>query len=309
MLNGIDVSSNQPAGICSMVDYDFAIVKATGNPMGYAWNYVNPYMRDQVETALQRTGLAGLYHFTYGLDNPEAEARFFLDSIRDYIGRVMLVIDWEGDAVYKGAAWLEKFIKYIQAETGINPVIYGSASPIKQYGIVALAKKLNCGVWSANYWLGYDRIYGYDYSNCTNDVPEAMMWQYTSSGILKGYDSVLDLDVFMGDRESFLAYCSPEGSAGAGEGEHPPALALPDNVEELANNILANQYGINPQRKELLGDLYNGAQAEVDRRLGYQPDYEAVARDVWAGVWGDGEERKRRLGNIYKPVQKIVDKG
>lgn len=122
--------------------------------------------------------------------------------------------------------------------------------------------------------------------------------------MLPGYNSVLDLDVFFGDGAAFLAYC------GASESDEKPSpVQLPDNVEELANNILANAYGINPQRKELLGDLYNGAQAEVDRRLGYIPDYDAVARDVWAGVWGDGDERKRRLGSIYKPVQKIVDKG
>ena len=105
MLYGIDVSSNKPADIVSRVPCDFAIVKATGNPPGYSWDYKNPYMEQQVNDALDKTGCAGLYHFTYGRD-AEEEADFFCDVVADYVGRVMLVIDYEGDATDNGREWL-----------------------------------------------------------------------------------------------------------------------------------------------------------------------------------------------------------
>ena len=56
---GIDVSSNQPANICKLVSYDFAIVKATGNPSQYNWDYVNPYMEQQASDAYAKTKKVG----------------------------------------------------------------------------------------------------------------------------------------------------------------------------------------------------------------------------------------------------------
>lgn len=304
-LNGIDVSSNQPSDICKLVSYDFAIVKASGNPGGsdFAWNYVNPYMNDQVTAVLSKTGLAGLYHFTYGLDDPYTEAKFFLDTVKQYIGRVMLVIDWEGYAVTaKGINWLHQFVAYIQKETGINPVIYAGASDIKAYGLVRYAKEWNCGLWSANYWLGYEPVNGYDISGKQNDTPSAIMWQYTSSGRLEGYSGNLDLNIFYGSKAQFKSYFNATTKP-----QPTPTEELPDDVETLAANIIAGKYGRGAKRKKTLGAYYNGAQAMVDYKLGYIPDYEAVAKDVWAGVWGNGETRKRRLGAIYEPVQNIVD--
>lgn len=307
-LNGIDVSGdgNQPDNICDLVAYDFAIVKATGNPsgVGFDWNYKNPAMRQQVDTALKRTGCAGLYHFTYGLEDATIEAAYFLEVVKDYIGRVMLVIDWEGPAVsVRGIKWLKTFVQYIQEQTGVNPVIYAGASDIATYGLVRYTQEWNCGIWSANYWLGYEPVQGYDYSRMQNDTPSAAMWQYTSTGYLSGYDGRLDLDVFFGDKAAFLAYAKANGQPSP----TPKPDILPDTVEELADGIIAGKYGTGRKRKKALGAYYNGAQALVDARFGYYPDYKSVAKDVWAGVWGNGEERKRRLGPIYEPVQKIID--
>ena len=210
MLYGIDVSSNQPSNICSLVDYDFAIVKATGNPPGYAWNYKNPFMEQQVEDALYRRGCAGLYHFTFGRAAKE-EADFFCDTVADYVGRAMLVIDYEGYATSNGREWLRSFAQRVKYRTGVNPVVYASSSVIREQDLESLAEEDNLSLWSANYYLGYQAIYGYDTSQCKADVPSAALWQFTSQGVLDGYDGYLDLNVFYGDADAWMRYCVPEG--------------------------------------------------------------------------------------------------
>lgn len=210
MLNGIDVSSNQPENICDLVAYDFAIVKATGNPKSMKWDYKNPYMKKQVDTALKKTGLAGLYHFTWGKD-ANTEADLFTSHVKDYIGKVMLVIDYEDKATDNGREWLRAFIRRVKKNTGVNPVIYASSSVISSQRLIELCAEENCGIWSANYYAGYKSINGYDYSGLKMDIKQSMIWQYTSTGYLSGYNSPLDLDVFYGDSDAWLAYVKGDG--------------------------------------------------------------------------------------------------
>ena len=207
----------------SRVPCDFAIVKATGNPPGYAWNYQNPYMEQQVGDALDKTECAGLYHFTYGRD-AEEEADFFCDVVADYVGRVMLVIDYEGDATDNGREWLRTFAQRVKHRTGVNPVVYASSSVIRSQDLEGIAEEEDLSLWSANYYLGYQAIYGYDTSACRADVPSAALWQFTSQGVLDGYDGYLDLDVFYGDAGDWMRYCSPEGEGDMGLTEHQDKL-------------------------------------------------------------------------------------
>lgn len=211
-MNGIDVSSNQPANICELVDYDFAIVKASGNPAGMKWDYTNPYMRQQVDAALAKTGCAGLYHFTYGLDVNE-EANFFCNTVRDYVGRVILAIDYEGDhALGRGREWLRAFIRIVKKRTGVNPVVYTSSSVVRDQNLTSLCEEEDCGIWSANYYAGSKAIHGYSFGILKIDIPQSMIWQYTGTGYLNGYDGALDLDVFYGDKDAWLAYAKGEGA-------------------------------------------------------------------------------------------------
>lgn len=223
MLCGIDVSSNQPGDIVSRVPCDFAIVKATGNPPGYSWDYKNPYMEQQVNDALDKTGCAGLYHFTYGR-GAEEEADFFCDAVADYVGRVMLVIDYEGDATDNGREWLRAFAQRVKYRTGVNPVVYASSSVIRSQDLEGLAEEEDLSLWSANYYLGYQAIHGYDTSACRADVPGAALWQFTSQGLLDGYDGYLDLNVFYGDADAWRRYCLPEGEDDMGLTEHQDRL-------------------------------------------------------------------------------------
>ena len=204
-LRGIDVSSNQPTNICSMVDYDFAIVKASGNPSGYQWNYVNPYAAQQAREAYAKTKRLGLYHFTFGQPDAHTEADFFVEQVKKlgYIGKAVLVIDYEGDlALSRGREWVRKFAQRVEALAGYKPVIYASGSVIIEQGLKALGYPL----WCANYYKGWASIHGYDTSDCKiySGCEDSALWQFTSSGYLPGYSEPLDLNICYADWNSLI---------------------------------------------------------------------------------------------------------
>ena len=203
MLRGVDVSSNQPKNILQLVDYDFAIVKASGNPQGFNWNYRNPYMNQQLKTAWERCGRVGVYHFTYGLDDPTKEAQFFLDTIGEWVNKAVLVIDYEGTlALSKGRSWVKQFADYIETKTGKTPVLYSSATPIIEQGL----KTLGYPLWLAYYDKNKTPLHNYNMggSKIYKGLENVALWQYTEYGYLKGYSGKLDLNVCYEDWDKLL---------------------------------------------------------------------------------------------------------
>ena len=229
-LYGIDVSSNQDKRVVRDADNQFAIVKMSGNPQAYAWNYVNPYAAQQAADAMKKHGLLGLYHFTWG-KQAETEAEFFVSEVKKlgYLGKAMLVIDYEAEAIERGQTWVNKLAKRVEQLAGYKPVIYASGSVIVSQSLFSLGFP----IWCANYPLGYESIEGYDpqgsiYPGCEN----AVMWQYTSQGYLEGYDGPLDCNVFFGGETKFRALMG-KSSTPVPEPEPKPAK------RRIKRNILA----------------------------------------------------------------------
>lgn len=86
------------------------------------------------------------------------------------------------------------------------------------------------------------------------------------------------------------------------------------SVTDLANRVIAGEFGNGEQRKAALGNRYDEVQAEVNRILGggstaSKPsvDIDALARDVIAGKYGNGDARKAALGSNYEAVQNRVN--
>lgn len=196
-LFGIDVSSNQPKRIVRDVYNDFAIVKLTGNPHGYAWNYVNPYAKQQVADARAKHGRFAVYHFTYGID-PKIEADFFISQVKKLgcLGDAMLVIDYEAQALNNGRLWVKSLADRVYELAGYKPVIYASGSVVISQQLFSLGYP----IWCANYSKGYQAISGYNTAGCSiyQGCEKSVLWQFTSQGHLAGYDGPLDLDEFFG---------------------------------------------------------------------------------------------------------------
>ena len=212
-LFGIDVSSNQPANVCATAQHDFAIVKMSGNPHGYSWNYVNPYAKQQVSDAYKKHGRVGLYHFAYGMQ-AATEAEFFVEQVRKlgYLGKAMLVLDYEADAIECGSTWVKKFCQRVEA-LAYEPVIYASGSVIVDQNLFSLGYP----IWCASYYKGYVPVNGRStnglriYSGCERSI----MWQVTSVGRVSGYDGAMDCNVFYGTDADFKARMGQQNASSA----------------------------------------------------------------------------------------------
>ena len=251
-LFGIDVSSNQPKRVVRDVDNAFAIVKMSGNPQGYDWNYVNPYAKQQAADAIAKHGLLGLYHFTWG-KQAEVEAEFFVKCVKElgYLGKAMLVIDYEAEATERGSTWVKKFAKRVEELAGYKPVIYASGSVIVGQSLFSLGYP----IWCANYPMGYDRIDGYNprgsiYGGCE----KAVLWQFTSQGYLSGYDGPLDMDAFYGTVDDFKALMGAQKaadakSAASTSSKKPAKLAVDGIMGPLTTKALQRALGVSETGK------------------------------------------------------------
>jgi GH25 family lysozyme M1 (1,4-beta-N-acetylmuramidase) len=191
-LDGIDVSSWQPADIGDRVNYDFMIVKATGGA-----TYTNPYYTTQANSALARGKKLGFYHFAQddgGQNSATAEAWHFVNSIRAYVGRATLFLDYERDLPGDDRAWITAFCNEVYRLTGVKCGIYTSGSWALN-NINGLWDDLGVPLWQANYPYSRDHLsYTHEY---TPMVP-CDIHQYTSRGRLFGYNDYLDFNVSFG---------------------------------------------------------------------------------------------------------------
>lgn len=198
-LTGIDTSSYQATLNVAGAQLDFVIAKATEGV-----GYVNPYCNAHASQALGSGKLLGLYHFARNRRNAAtAEADFFVKNVRGYVGRALLVLDWEDGVA--DVAWAKSFLDRVYATTGVRPLIYMSASPASTYAWEAVSK--DYGLWIAGYPNNRPN------SLATPACPykpghgwNIVMWQYTSTGRIAGYAGNLDMNVFYGDRNTWAAY-------------------------------------------------------------------------------------------------------
>lgn len=213
-LNGIDVASYQTGMNVGAVDGDFVIVKATGGV-----GYVNPSCNAHVEQTLKAGKKLGLYHFAHEIGcqgSAEAEAQFFLDSIKNYIGKAMLILDYESDN-QTDTAWAKRWLDYVYAKTGIRSVLYISLSNENNANWSNLASD-NYGLWIAQY-NNYNAVNGFQPRDLYGNLKYfkvMTMFQYTSSGRLSGWGGNLDFSVFYGDKSTWDKYASKSGKPNDG---------------------------------------------------------------------------------------------
>ena len=196
-MNGIDVSRWQGNIDLSIVPADFVIVKATQGT-----SYVSSQYLRQIQQAESAGRLLGVYHYaSKGGAIPEAE--HFLKTVKDYIGKAILCLDWEGEDNdnFGSPQYAIAFLKYVEQKTGIKPFIYMSKSVCRQYA----------SMWDATFPLWCAQYANYQYTGYKSHPwtdnkgfgawKDCQIYQYSSRGRLPGYNRDLDLD---------LAYITPE---------------------------------------------------------------------------------------------------
>ena len=139
----VDVYSGSSDSIIRDSHAQGVIVKATQGT-----SYVNPRCNHQYELAGQLGKLRGLYHYAGG-GNPEAEAQYFINNIKNYVGKAVLILDWESyqNASWGNTSWARRFVDEVHRLTGVWPLIYVQESALWQVANCAQY----CGVWVAKY--------------------------------------------------------------------------------------------------------------------------------------------------------------
>lgn len=187
--HGIDISSHQGGLNLRAIWADFVIVKVTEGT-----TYENPFWRAQAEATLAAGKRLGLYLFANDED-PNEQARFFLDRAKAYAGRATFWLDWEADALNLAPSDALVILNQMAAETGSTPGIYLNGEGMESGDWSAIAGRFP--LWYAggpNY-----ASYGQAYSDpATPTVPywggNVLIHQYTEDGYLPGYNAHLDLD-------------------------------------------------------------------------------------------------------------------
>lgn len=202
-LNGIDISSFQAGINLAAVPADFVFIKATGGT-----SYVNPDCDRAFQQASKAGKKLGVYHFAHEQGyqgTAEQEAAFFLENIQGYIGKAILMLDWESDNS-GDVSWAKRWLDYVQSKTGIKPLIYMSTSVLAAHDFSSI-QNADYGLWLAEYPTNNSTGYqqptppnGGEWGNCV------AMYQYTSNGRLPDYNGALDLDIFYGDQSTWDAY-------------------------------------------------------------------------------------------------------
>ena len=263
MLNGIDVASYQTGLNPAVVPCDFVIVKATQGT-----TYKNPDFQRMADATIAAGKLLGIYHYASG-NNPISEANFFIETIKPYIGKAILALDWEKDQNPQfdrsDVSWCKTFLDHVKEKTGVTSFIYMS----KDMGCRAhnwIAVSRDYPLWGAQY-ANYDTT-GYQSNPWTSDTTwgtwdKVTIFQYSSRGALSGWwDNswkYLDLD---------LAYMNSKEWAEWAAGK-PVKDPFPDKSDsDLAVEILFNKHGVDETRRKKLGIRWTGAQAQVDKLLG-----------------------------------------
>lgn len=226
MLDMPDISSYQgDAGLrVGNIKSDGIIVKATEGT-----GYTNPYFRRDADDTLKLGRVLGIYHYASGY-NWKAEADYFLNAVGPYLGKAVLILDYEMPAVLIGReSFAKQWLDYVKEKTGQTPWFYtylfvengynskDNPTPFNWSGIAK-----SYPLWLAQYQIG--AVYGYQHRALNGRLKywdKMTCFQHTDNGYLPGYGKRLDLNVFYGDKEDWAKWASKDGGVDEEMAWHP----------------------------------------------------------------------------------------
>lgn len=207
-MNGIDISSYQAELNAGIVPSDFVIIKATEGT-----NYINPTWEEQAVQVIQTNKLLGFYHFA-SVVNPIAEADFFISVVKDYIGKAVLVLDFEAGAINAwGNVGARQFLNRVKEKTGVYPMIYMSAEVTRQFNWSTISN--TNPLWVAQY--ASMNPTGYQSEPWTDGKgygawSSPAIHQYSSAGSLANWNGNLDINLAYINANQWKALASPSGA-------------------------------------------------------------------------------------------------
>ena len=221
----VDVFSGSDDSIICDSHAQGVIVKATQGT-----GYVNPRCNHQWDLAGQLGKLRGLYHYAGG-GNPESEAQYFINNIKNYVGQGILILDWESyqNFAWGNTNWARRFVDEVHRLTGVWCVIYVQESALWQVANCANT----CGAWVAKYASMNWNSWTLPNMNVSSGVFKFLTgWQYTGGD--------MDRSIFYLDEAGWKKLANPTG--GEVKVESKPAPAPVNNSPETWTDSLGDKW-------------------------------------------------------------------
>jgi GH25 family lysozyme M1 (1,4-beta-N-acetylmuramidase) len=205
--NAIDISSHQAGiNIAAMTTTQAVIVKAT-----QGLTYVNPYYKKHYDDAKRSGKLVGVYHY-FGGNDPVKEAEFFWHHFKEHAEEAVPCLDWEPFQNRKFAAGppvVKAFVQRFYELSGVWPIIYMSKSVCRSYNWEWAAQR--CGLWVAQYANYHQTDYQlkpWTDKKGTGAWKQISIFQYSSSGRVKGYNANIDINICYMDKEGWKRFAN-----------------------------------------------------------------------------------------------------
>lgn len=314
-MRGVDVSNWQCDVDTYALDADFVVAGATWGIGGFnnmcLTNGVNQAANYQLGRAVDSGKSIGVYHYAMGRD-ASAEADFFIDNVRGYVGNAVLVLDWESqdNPQFGNGAWIETWVRHVHDRVQVWPIVYVQASVLGQ---LTQFVREHCGVWVAQY--ASMNVTGYQETPWLYGAYGEAMRQYTSNGYVSGYAGRLDLNYFRGERWQWDAYAhgdganvsAPETNTGGNVSQSACVVVTPGDT--LSG--IAERTGLLPWQSwhgYASGDpavIYPGETVCYGGNVVAQPDaartYTVVSGDSLWSVFGGDWARVASLNGLSNP--------
>lgn len=221
----VDVFSDSNDSIIRDSHAQGVIVKATQET-----GYVNPRCNHQWDLAGQLGKLRGLYHYAGG-GNPESEAQYFINNIKNYVGQGILILDWESyqNSAWGNTNWARRFVDEVHRLTGVWCVIYVQESALWQVANCANT----CGAWVAKYASMNWNSWTLPNMNVSSGAFKFLTgWQYTGGD--------MDRSIFYLDEAGWKKLANPTG--GEVKVESKPAPTPVNNSPETWTDPLGDKW-------------------------------------------------------------------
>ena len=216
-MNGVDIAGYQKGIDVRSLTADFVIVKVTEGVQGTRYN---PDYRSMADAALASGKLLGFYHYANG-GNPVEEADSFFNAIKDYRGKAIPCLDWEGtgNPVFcsgMDVGWCKSFLDRIAERMGATPMLYTGKNVCNTYD---WSPCVTYPLWGAQY--AYEDHVYQDYES--NPWQSALGWGAWGHDIAihqygyvlpkpnDGGVGALDGDICYLSREEWQRMCGEKG--------------------------------------------------------------------------------------------------
>ncbi len=190
LLSGADISKHNGEIV---TDGDFVIVKATEGV-----GYVDPRFEENIQNAINNGQLAGVYHYARPDTGnmPTVEAEHFVKTIKPYLGKVMLVLDWEEEEAIDNTVWVSAWMWQVYQMTGVRPVLYTSASVAESYDWTGISSEFD--LWVACYVQDTADIPNGEIKDYDLSAWRTIIWQYSTANELDHNVSSLTAEEWQG---------------------------------------------------------------------------------------------------------------